>query len=476
MSAARDDEADSASGPTGDAPVGEDAAQGHSPRLSACERSVTGLVAPRVGFAGMSHLGLVSAAALAFRGAHVVAFDSDAALIDEISRGSLRVVEPRLPELLTGPDRPVFTAQAADLRSCEIVYLALDVPTDDAGRSDLGPLNRLIDAVWPQLGPGAIAVVLSQVPPGFTRELARTRMAGPPRPAALCYQVETLIFGRAVERALQPERYIVGCADPAQPLPDAFAQVLALFGCPVLRMRYESAELAKMAINFFLVSSISTTNMLAEVCEAVGADWSEIAPALRLDARIGPKAYLDPGLGFGGSNLGRDLTTIKRISADRGTDTRIIDAWRANSGYRRDWVLRVLRSDVFERTPHAALAVWGLAYKPHTASTTNSPAVALLEAAGGRQVTAYDPAAALPDAFRGRIRTAPDPISACKDADVLAVMTPWPDFRDVALDRVAAAMRGRTLIDPNGTIDAESAAALGFVHYRLGAPATRRPC
>ena len=418
----------------------------------------------------MSHLGLVSAAALASRGVPVVAFDPDAALVEAISRGDLPVVEPDLPELVAAPARPVFTARAGDLRACDVVYLALDVATDDAGQSDLDPFTRLVDVVWPNVGPDATLVVLSQVPPGFTRALARARMTRSPRPAALYSQVETLIFGRAVERALYPERYMVGCADPSQPLPAAYARVLELFGCPVLRMRYESAELAKISINFFLVSSLSTTNMLAEVCERIGADWDEIAPALRLDARIGPKAYLGPGLGFGGGNLGRDLATIKRMSAELGTDTRIIDAWRINSTYRRDWALRLLRSDVFERMPDASLAVWGLAYKQHTASTKNSPSVALLDAMDDRSVAAYDPAAELPARLRARVTTASDPLAACADADVLLVMTPWPEFRDVSLDRVAAAMRGRTLIDPNGVLDAGRAAALGFTHFRLGAP------
>src|SRR5262249_52032685 len=160
-----------------------------------------------------------------------------------------------------------------------------DVNTDDEGRTDLDPLNRLIDAVWPNLAPHAALVILSPVPPGFTRDLARTRMQASAPPASLYYQAETLIVGRAVERALQPERYIVGCSDPTQPLPEPYAALLRLGGCPILPMRYESAELAKISINVFLVSSISTTNMLAEVCERVGAEWREIAPALRLDAR-----------------------------------------------------------------------------------------------------------------------------------------------------------------------------------------------
>src|SRR5208282_3885562 len=133
-----------------------------------------------------------------------------------------------------------------------------------------------------------------QVPPGFTRGVARVPHE------RLIYQVETLIFGRAVERALHPERFIVGCADPARPLPPAFAAFLASFGCPILPMRYESAELCKISINFFLVASISAANSLAELSEHIGAEWSEIMPALRLDKRIGPHAYIAPGLGIAG--------------------------------------------------------------------------------------------------------------------------------------------------------------------------------
>ena len=125
------------------------------------------------------------------------------------------------------------------------------------------------------------------------------------------YQVETLIFGAAVKRAMEPERFIVGALDPSAALPESYASFLKAFGCPVLVMRLESAELAKIAINFFLVSTVCTTNTLAELCESIGADWGEIAPALRLDRRIGPHAYLKPGLGIAGGNLERDLVTVQ---------------------------------------------------------------------------------------------------------------------------------------------------------------------
>ena len=135
-------------------------------------------------------------------------------------------------------------------------------------------LTALIGDVAATMRPDAIMVVLSQVPPGYTRAL------GVLPPQRLYYQVETLVFGQAVERATKPERTIVGCADPAAPLDPRFRAVLDAFGCPILPMRYESAELAKISINCCLVASVTVGNTLAELCERIGADWSEIAPAL----------------------------------------------------------------------------------------------------------------------------------------------------------------------------------------------------
>ncbi|MGH6994676.1 MAG: hypothetical protein ACREES_03195, partial [Stellaceae bacterium] len=239
-----------------------------------------------VGFAGLTHLGLVSAAAAAAKGLSVVGVDADAARVAAIQAGKPAVREPELDALLrANAARLKFTGDFKELAGCGVVYIAADVPTDQTGASDLAPIDALIGRAAAALAPDAVIVVLCQVPPGYTRRLAVS-------PARCFYQVETLVFGRAVERALKPERFIVGCADPAAPLPPAYQAVLAKFDCPVLPMRYESAELAKIAINCCLVASVSVANTLSELSEKIGADWAEIAPALRLDRRIGPHAYL----------------------------------------------------------------------------------------------------------------------------------------------------------------------------------------
>ena len=333
----------------------------------------------------MTHLGINSAAGALSRGFDVIGYDADAGLIAGLRRGDPSIVEPGLPEVLRkNAARARFTSDLADLSACDLVYIASDVPTDDSGTSDLAGIRELIDAILRAMSRNAVLAVLCQVPPGFTRALALPR-------ERLFYQVETLVFGQAVERATNPERIIVGCADPAASLPRALQEFLSAFACPILPMRYESAELAKIAINCCLVSSVSVANTLAEVCERIGAAWSEIAPALKLDRRIGQHAYLAPGLGIAGGNLERDLATVCRLADEQGTDAGVVRAWIANSRHRRDWVLHALYRSVLSKIDDPVIAVLGLAYKQDTRSTKNSPSLALLAHLAPFRVRVFDP-------------------------------------------------------------------------------------
>ena len=248
---------------------------------------------PVVGVAGMTHLGQVTAHALALK-------DFDVMRFDPVPRGNIN--EPGLPAL------GHVSTDAGDLHRCDVVYMlhrcdvvyiAQDIEEGDS------ELNRLVDAVIPILGAEACLVVLSQVSPGFTRDLTT-------RTTRRCYyQVDTLITGKAVERALDPKRFIVGCHDPAKLLSLAYYEVLAAFGCPILRMSYESAELAKIAINFMLASQIAAASTLFDAAQHANADWTSIERALRSDARIGQEAYIKPG--WVGGHLPRDVDRIGHL-------------------------------------------------------------------------------------------------------------------------------------------------------------------
>jgi UDPglucose 6-dehydrogenase len=420
-----------------------------------------------IGFAGLSHLGIVYSMAAAVHGFSVLAVDERPGVAEELTAGRFPIAEPGLDDAFGAHGQRIqYSADVSSLAACPLIFITLDVPTDEANNSNLAPLEALIDQVSAAAAPGAILVLMSQVPPGFCRRLA-SRL---PSKLRLFYQVETLVFGNAVERAVHPERYMVGCADVASGLPDLYRHYLEAFSCPVLPMRFESAELCKIAINCFLVSSVTTSNTLAEICERIGADWSEIIPALRLDKRIGKSAYLSPGLGIAGGNLERDLVTVLRLAAENGCDARVVTAWQQNSAYRRDWVLRQLfRLGLLQSTAKTLLGVWGLAYKQDTRSTKNSPSLALLRVLAEYRCRAYDPEARIDAGAFPHVALCSSALDAAHGTDALVVMTPWKEFAGVDLEALRRAMGGDRILDPYGVLDGRRCRELGFNYYRLGA-------
>lgn len=199
-------------------------------------------------------------------------------------------------------------AKAAEARGMtlgtpgDVVFVALDV--EDHERLD--NVNALMARTIDDTPAEVPIVVISQVPPGWTRKWSMLR-------PNIFYQQNTLIMSCAAERALHPERFVVGCAYPAASvwMPAAYVQYLLAFGCPIIQMSYESAELSKLAINYLLAAQIEAANVLDAIARKVGADWGEMTLGLRLDARIGPNAYITPGIV--GGHLTRDVRTIERL-------------------------------------------------------------------------------------------------------------------------------------------------------------------
>lgn len=424
---------------------------------------------PMIGFVGLSHRGMDFSIAAAAKGFNVLAYDADAALCKALQQGNLPLGAPGLAQSLAASrERIHYTSDVAELSRCGLIYSA-----DDGNHSNLADFVKRLEEVASLAASGTILVILSQVPPGFTRTFGERQWRVRPD-LKLYYQAETLVFDHPAERVMQPERFLVGCADPGTPLPDRFAGFLDAFQCPIMLMGYESAELAKTSINMCLAASMTTADALAELCEAVGADWAEITPILKLDRRIGPHACLSPGLGIADGSLERNLVTVQMLAREHGTDASIVDAWLTKRRTRHDWVLRTLHTEVMARIPTPVIAVWGIASEPGTTSTKGSPALALLDDLRAFAVRAYDPLVRLGDNSYPAIRQTETALAACVGADVLAIMTPWTEFSSVAPRQLAEEMRGRVLIDPFSALDHRKYEAMGFTVHRRGASAWRR--
>ena len=264
----------------------------------------------KVGFVGLTHLGLTYLAASSEKGFKVIGIDFNQNKINQLKKFDIEYKEPDLQKTIFQNKRNIlFSSNLKNLMDCNIVFISQDISTNDKGKGDFKSLKKLINSTFKFLNKKSVLVILSQVQPGFTRliNFDHTR---------LYYQVETLIFGNALERALTPERIIIGCESSESKINRLLLNYLDNYKCPIIRMKYESAELTKISINLLLASSITTTNMLAQACEKVSADWYEIIPALQLDQRIGRKAYIRPGLGISGGNVERDIGSIEKMKED----------------------------------------------------------------------------------------------------------------------------------------------------------------
>jgi UDPglucose 6-dehydrogenase len=421
---------------------------------------------PKIGFVGLTHLGIVSAVSAASKGFTVSAVQDDLSLVKRLNCNQLPIEEPGLDDLLN-THRPLisFSTEFKNLEECDIIYIAVDVPTDDNGTSDLGVVEHLINKTINVLKDQACLIVLCQVPPGFTRKINLP-------PERLYYQVETLVFGSAVERATNPERFIIGSSQPNQAIAQPVKKYLDAFDCPILPMQYESAELAKISINMCLVASVSVANMMADLSSRLGADWMEIVPALKLDKRIGAFAYLNPGLGISGGNLERDLATVISLASESGAQANVASQYLVDSQHRKKWVLRTLHESGVLGISNPKIGILGLAYKENTTSTKNSPAIEVIKSLPSATINVFDPLIKpegadknVPWDFLISHQTAEAVFSG---ADAILILTPWPEFDSLDISHLSREMNGKTIIDPFRMINTQICTAQNLDHHSLG--------
>jgi UDPglucose 6-dehydrogenase len=274
---------------------------------------------------------------------------------------------------------------------------------------------------------------------------------------------EFLREGSAVHDFMHPDRIVLGVTSPRSER--LLREIYAKLDCPVLVTDLTTAEIIKHASNAFLALKISYINAVANICERVGADVRLVADGMGYDRRIG-RAFLDAGVGYGGSCFPKDVAAFIQIARDSGYEFRLLEeVARINDG-QRDVLLRHLREALWVLR-NRTVTVLGLAYKANTDDMREAPAIAIIKALRreGAVVRAYDPAA---EANARRtlegVTYYPDPYQAAKESDAVVLLTDWDEFRTLDLARLRDLMRRPVLIDGRNILDPEAARSLGF-HY-----------
>ncbi|HEX9951613.1 MAG TPA: UDP-glucose/GDP-mannose dehydrogenase family protein [Rubricoccaceae bacterium] len=442
---------------------------------------------------GTGYVGLVSGTCFAEMGNTVCCVDIDAGKVESLKSGTLTIYEPGLEVYFDRgrrEERLSFTTDLAEaVESAEVVFLALPTPPGEDGSADLSyvmgvaaQIGELL-AANPEWGYKVI-VDKSTVPVGTSDKVTEALEAAGVKAGErfdVVSNPEFLREGVAVEDFMKPERVVVGTSsDRAAEVMTRLYEPFVRSGNPILIMDERSAEMTKYAANALLATKITFMNEIANVCERVGADVDKVRRGIGTDSRIGSK-FLYAGIGFGGSCFPKDVQALHRTSRQNGYEFEILDAvLRVNDAQKSALTPRILAAlgdDLTGRT----IAVWGLAFKPHTDDVREAPAHVVIRelTARGANVVAFDPEAVEttkatfarePLAGPGTLAYAPSAYAAAEGADALVIATEWPEFRRPTFDRLRTALKTPYVFDGRNVFDTQRMAAAGFEYHSIGRP------
>ena len=433
----------------------------------------------KIAMIGAGYVGLVSAAGFSEFGTDVVCVDKDAARIAMLQNGEMPIYEPGLDDLVArnveaGRLRFVTDLEEA-VSGSDAVFIAVGTPSRRGdGHADLSFVHAAAREIAAAIRDYTVVVTKSTVPVGTGRQIeAIVREVDPDADFDVASNPEFLREGSAIADFMRPDRVVIGTSSlRARDVMRRLYRPLYLIETPILFTRRETAELIKYAANAFLATKITFINEIADLCEKVGADVHQVARGMGLDGRIGPK-FLHPGPGYGGSCFPKDSLALITTAREKDTPLRIVEAVAdINVRRKRAMAQRVIDAcggDANGRT----IAVLGLTFKPNTDDMRESPSldiVPMLQKAGAR-IRAYDPRGMaearplLPD-----VTWCDDAYDAVLDADAVAILTEWNQFRNLDLDRVKALLKSPVFIDFRNIYNPRDMADAGFTYTSIGRP------
>jgi len=427
---------------------------------------------------GAGYVGLVSGTCFAEFGAQVSCVDVDKSKIDALLAGRMPIYEPGLEDMVARNVREerlhFSTGLAAVVAQADLVFIAVGTPTRRGdGHADLQYVYAAAREVARHLSGYTVIVDKSTVPVGTARQVER--IICEENPAAdfdVASNPEFLREGAAISDFTHPDRIVIGVeSERAEERLRALYRPLSLIEAPILVTNLESAELIKYASNAFLATKISFINEMSSLCEKVGADVHAVARGMGMDGRIGSK-FLHAGPGYGGSCFPKDTLALTRIAQEHGASVRVVEAAVEANGAQKARMVRKIIDAMGGDVAGKRIAVLGLTFKPETDDMRDAPALAILPPLmeKGALILAHDPQgveearALLPEG----ICYCEDPYAASKDADAVVLLTEWNEYRNLNLERLGMAMRGKVFVDLRNVYDAATLQTAGFAYSCVG--------
>ena len=427
------------------------------------------LMSCRIAVVGTGYVGLTTGACLAHLGHTVVCADIDADKIAKLRDGIIPIVELGLAELVTegiASGRLSFVVGSVEAaKNCEVAFLCVPTPQGEDGSADLSYVQRASEEISAALPFEAIVVNKSTVPVGSTKVVEKALK----RPdVKVVSNPEFLREGSAVQDFLKPDRVVVGSDDQA-----AAMKVASLYdglSTRVIITDPASAETIKYAANAFLATKLSFINAIAAICEGVGADINDVVVGIGSDKRIGEN-FLRPGPGWGGSCFPKDSRALIKIAEDADYSFDLLKGVITVNDQQLDRVADKIRLAAGGNLSGKIVAVWGLTFKAGTDDLRDSPAIAIIERLMklGARVQAYDPTVnVIRPGIPSDLVIAASCGEATAQADVLAVLTEWDEFKWVSASETSTHMTGKQIIDARNLLDRKDWERAGFTYQGIG--------
>jgi UDPglucose 6-dehydrogenase len=428
----------------------------------------------RISIIGTGYVGLVTGTCFADLGNRVICMDIAEDKIRALQSGQMPIFEPGLAELVqrnVKAARLSFTTSYTEaVHSSDFVFIAVNTPSGAGGEADLKYERLAVESIADVLDKYTIIVNKSTVPVGtgdWVAEIMESRGKRRGEDFDVVSNPEFLREGSAISDFMAPDRVVLGATN--QKAAESVAQLHLSLRCPIMITDLRTAEMIKYASNAFLATRISFINEIAAVCERLGADVKEVAVGMGYDKRIG-RAFLEAGLGYGGSCFPKDVKALEYMAATSGCHPQLLRAvMEINRDQRRQVVLKLRAA--LGKLGGKTIGVLGLSFKPNTDDMREAPAVEIIGQLlrEGAEVKAYDPVA-MTNARRDlpTITYCDDPYAVAAGSDALVIITEWNEFKQLDMARLKDSMRLPVLVDGRNIYDPAAMRAQGFTYLSIG--------
>ena len=423
---------------------------------------------------GTGYVGLITGLGLAVHGHDVICMDGDSSKLNKLNNGELPIFEESLHELLkeaTDRNKVVFTNNIKTaVRESDIIMIAVGTPESKNGETDMSQLILALKLVAGYINNYKTIVIKSTIPVGtcaMARMIIKDNLKNPMIPFDVVSNPEFLREGNAVSDFLNPDRIVVGVDTPESEV--VMKELYRTFDAPMVFTDTRSSEMVKYACNACLATRISFINEISEISEKVNADIHAILQGMKLDKRIGSH-YLNPGPGFGGPCLAKDLKSLICFAGKANAGLPLLKAVLERNGLQIKNIIDYVMSELKD-IGSKKIAVLGLSFKAGTNDTRNSPAIHLLEKIADTKTSihVYDPVVKnLEEPLHSRVTFSTNIMDTIMDADCLIVMTEWPEFKELNLEMVYMMMKTPLIIDTRNIFSPNKAYHLGFSYKGIG--------